>query len=173
MLKKYWSLLILTVLFVIPGIAAYVVYQNPSLLASQSTNHGSFVKPPVKIIQLPGVKKWRLVYFNNGDCNEICMGSLDKLARIRLALGRRLYNVDSYLFLPKSAADINQEQQKVLDDVGIQMQKINPSKQQYHQVFSQTSGYYIISPEKYVILAYSAASSADDIYTDLKKLVND
>lgn len=163
----------LIIVFVLPGIAAYIVYKNPSLLNAKSTNHGQFVKPPVLFSELPKSNKWHLVYYSAGNCREKCMGDLDKLARIRLALGRRLYDVDSYLLLSRLAKNLTAEQERILQDVNIFVLKFAADKQQYKHVFINDAAYFIINPEGYIILSFAADSPSDDIFQDLKKLVND
>ncbi len=98
------------------------------------------------------------------------MGNIDKLARIRLALGRHLYDVDGYLFLSSLAEDLTLEQKKILQDINVSVLKFTADNQDYHKVF-QDDAYFIINPSGYVVLAFDASSMSEDIFQDLKKLV--
>lgn len=171
--KNYLSLAALVVLFIIPGIVAYFAYKDPSAFGLKSTNHGEFIKPPVLMSELKNNKKWRLVYFSRNDCTEECMGYLDKMARIRLALGRRLYNVDSYLFMPQNSKDLTEEQEKIVQDVNISVLKFAADGREYQRAFNKEHAFFIISPENYLILSFAADTPSEDIFADLKKLVND
>ena len=171
--KNYISLAALVVLFIIPGIVAYFAFQDPSAFGLKPTNHGQFIKPPFLLSELKNNKKWRLVYFSRHDCTEECMGDLDKMARIRLALGRRLYNVDSYFFMPQSAEDLTEEQEKILQDVNISVLKFSVDGKEYQRVFDKERAFFIVSPENYLILSFAADTPSEDIFADLKKLVND
>lgn len=173
MLKKnYSSLIILLIIFILPGIAAYVVYNNPKLIAADSTNHGDFIKPPIYIAELANSKKWHLVYFAKTGCQTRCMGNIDKLARIRLALGRQVYDVDGYLMLPSTVKSLNLRQAKILQDINIFVLKLDKNKQGQQQLLAGNYDYYIINPEGYAVLGFVADSASEDIFQDLKKLVN-
>ena len=170
--KNYWSLIFLVILFIVPGVAAYVVYQHPALLGNNATNHGMFIKPPVLIKELPDGKKWRLVYYAKNNCGDKCMSDLDKLARIRLALGRHLYEVDGYLFLGNPTKNLTTEQEKILKDIDLHVLDFTANNHEYKQIFDKDSDYFIINPNGYVVLAYGSEASSQDIFQDLKKLVN-
>lgn len=173
MLKKnYLSLMFLVIVFTMPGIAAYIAYKHPKLLGENSTNHGQFVNPPVLIKQLSKSQKWHLVYYSKQDCAADCMGYLDKLARIRLALGRHLYDVDGYLFLSSSSKDLTIKQEKILKDINIRSLKISSDNQKDSRFFVNDA-YFIINPDGYVILAFGRENTSEDIFQDLKKLVKD
>ena len=101
------------------------------------------------------------------------MGDLDKMARIRLALGRRLYNVESYLFMPQSVKGLTEEQEVIVQDVNISVLKFAADGEDYQRIFNKKRAFFIISPENYVILSFAADTPSEDIFADLKKLVND
>lgn len=171
--RKNLSLAVLVFIFIIPGIAAIVAYKYPNILSLSTTNNGEFVKPPLLLSDLNNRNKWRLVYSNSGSCDEHCMGNVDKMARIRLALGRRLYNVESVLLLPSFAQNLQEEQEKILEDINVSVVKLPPDSKDYKHFFVNEHGFYIVSPENYMVLKYTADASSEDIFQDLKKLVTD
>lgn len=173
MLKKnYLTLMFLVMVFTIPGVAAYIVYTHPSLLGEKPTNHGKFVDPPVLVQQLSKSKKWHLAYYSKKNCALDCMGSIDKLARIRLALGRHLYDVDGYLFLSGSAKDLTQKQENILRDINVFALKFSSHNSEDLNIFGNDA-YFIINPDGYVVLAFGRENTSEDIFQDLKKLVKD
>src|SRR5690606_23910729 len=98
--KLFISLLIL--IFLAPGFAALILYKNPHWLGSVTTNRGRFLSPPVALpLEQAATKKWGLILWQPQTCKKICRQELDRLARIRLALGRRLYGVSQYLLVEK------------------------------------------------------------------------
>lgn len=169
--KKLIVPLILISIFILPGISAYILYTHPNWLKT-STNRGEFIQPPLQLKELPKNNKWRLVYYSKTTCNDKCMGNLDKLARVRLALGRHLYNVDSCLLLPDFAKSITSRQEKILHDIGIDMLIFSPDKHINYNIFTKNA-YFIINEDNYAILTYSENTAPDDIFQDIKKLVKD
>lgn len=60
--SKYYILLLLIVVFVAPGVAAYLFYQHPSWLGSSRINKGTLLNPPVLLNTLEGKSKWRIIF---------------------------------------------------------------------------------------------------------------
>ena len=87
------TMLLLATVFLAPGLAAYIFYQHTDWLAAAKTNKGELLNPPIPLSVLNQEPKWKFVLWNPGVCETTCQEELDKLARVRLALGRRLYQV--------------------------------------------------------------------------------
>lgn len=171
--KKNLSLIILVALFIIPGVAAVTVYKSLGWFSLQTTNRGEFIKPPLLLTELKKNKKWHLLYYKRGSFDERCMGDIDKVVRIRLALGRMLYNVDLVLVLPSYAQSLSEEQEKILQDANVFVLKLPSTNRDYQYIFAGERGFYIVSPENHMILKYAADVASEDIFQDLKKLVRD
>ena len=86
--RNSFVLLLLAILFVAPGIVAYFVYTHPQWLGMATTNKGELIKSPQILDKLGSEKKWRLIVWSPEGCDATCIQQVDKLARIRLALGR-------------------------------------------------------------------------------------
>lgn len=171
--RNFWTVIFLVLLFVMPGVVAYFFYINPNWSLGKETNKGSFIKPPVLLSEFKPNNHWRLVYYSANTCGAICLGNLDKLSRVRLALGRRLYNVDIYLLLTKHGLDITEKQKKLLRDIDINVLKFDANDLHAQSIFKEQDAFYIVSPENYAILTYQVATPPDDIFQDIKKLVKD
>ena len=171
--RNSWILIALVLIFLTPGICAFFFYSNPTWLGGVETNRGVFIKPPVLLSMLPKNDKWRIALYSPQKCDIECMGNLDKLARVRLALGRQLYNVDVCLLLDSKSPDLSEKQTELLQDVGSHVLKFAATSQEHKNIFSDKPAFYIISPENYVVLSYKVTSPPDDIFHDIKQLVKD
>ncbi len=172
--RPYIVLVFLVLLFAMPGIAAYFFYHHPHWLSTASTNKGAFVNPPILVHSLEDNTKWRLILWHPQACDNDCMDQLNRLARIRLALGRRLYDVNVCL-LTQNAALLSASQQAVLKDADIKIVPLesddinidanNPTS------LTNTPMLYIANPDKYLVLAYTTTAPADDMFHDIKLLL--
>lgn len=168
-LRKYAMLLTLAMLFLAPGLGALYCYQHPGILSAVKTNQGALLSPPVRVSQLQQINKWRLVLWSPRVCDQTCMRQLDQLARTRLALGRRLYEVDLWLLQPSTAQKPSSVLKTWLSDNDVHMNTIS-SKQM--SSLSKTPQYYIMDPENYLILAYAMQTKPHAIYHDMKQLLS-
>lgn len=150
-------LLILLFLFLAPGLLAIVFFRHTEWLSLQATNKGTWVKPPQLVVPLQA-KQWHLVLWSPSSCHANCLEKLDKLARIRLALGRRWYDVDTILLQPDAQ---NQPlSDKTVRRVGVSAINI-PLKPTI----------FIANPQGYLILSYPITAPSDDIFHDIKQLI--
>jgi hypothetical protein len=148
---------------------ALAVYKNPQWLSSSSHNKGLLIKEPEKVV-LPQTKaKWRFIVWNSGACTETCRMQVDKLARIRLALGRRLYLVDEVLVLSDkaTATDLPENFQAYLKENDIQLSFIAEEERKKHSLFGEGVKAFIVDPNHYLVLAYESNAQAADIFHDI------
>lgn len=171
-------LMALVILFAAPGLFAYVFFHHPSWLGAAPTNRGVFLNPPGILTSMDQSKKWRLVFWSPIACDNACMRRMDELARIRLALGRRLYHVDTYLVLDaetvaEAVPSLSDAELKILHDQDSHVLILPAHDQADRLVLGKQPAIYIVSPDNYVILMYSMTSQPDDIFQDIKQLVKD
>jgi hypothetical protein len=171
-ITKYYTLLLLVLVFSAPGICAYLFYNHPSWLGESRTNKGMLLASPLKLSSVQSEKKWRIVYWAPTDCKHACLNQLDVLARVRLALGRKLYQVDQLLALgnevemPSPAMEYDLKTK----DFKIEQLSAMDTKQVTH--ISERSKIFIMNPDNYLILSYKSGVKPEDIYKDLKLLIN-
>lgn len=163
---KYMVLLLLALLFMAPGIVAYFFYQHPQWLQAASTNKGTLLNPPVRLLRdAIDATKWQLILWNPSSCEDRCVAELDKLARIRLALGRHLYEVQLRLLLDKQAPSLSLATKALLDEQGIQVStgasKAMPDRPQI----------FIANPEGYLVLSFQLGTKPNDVFHDIKQLL--
>ncbi|MGV3740614.1 MAG: hypothetical protein ACO1N3_04935 [Gammaproteobacteria bacterium] len=163
-MKKFYGVMsLLIILFTAPGILAYVVYHHPNWISGR-TNHGHLLQPPTLLHSTYQGNKWQLLYWSPKSCDQACMQRMGDLAKLRLALGRRLYYVDLVL-----ATQSAQPQPDVLQE----LQKIDGQMVQTQESLGEQSAIYLVNPQHYVILAYSSAQASKEIFQDLQKMVHD
>lgn len=166
--RNYGILLILLVLFAAPGIFAYFFYMHPQWLGVASTNKGELISPPA-LASWGSADKWQVVLWSPTPCEAHCEQLMDKLARIRLALGRHWYNTEQWLVLnedapyPTKLADIGSEQ-------NIHIIKIS-AKERAQLSLPVDATLFIANPKHYLVLRFATTAQSDDIFHDLKQLM--
>ncbi|PJD92890.1 MAG: hypothetical protein CK424_04800 [Legionella sp.] len=168
-MKRTTIICLLILVFAAPGIAAYFAYTHPNWWTT-TTNHGQLLQPPPVLHHESITKKWQLIYWGGDHCDVACRKRLDDLARVRLALGRRLYHVDMVLAVNAKTSDVSEVVQHQLQQVDGHILLLDEVDA---KVLGATPAIYIVNPAHFVILAYSATQPNDDIFQDLKKMVSD
>ena len=144
MCRKRLILICLILIFVAPGIIAYLIYKHPQWLHLSLTNKGTLVR--ARLLHIPHNTKWGIVLVNPGMCDILCLQELDRLNQIRLALGRKYFAVDLWL----SHGDQDS------DPISWVKPKI-----------------FIITPKNYLVLTYPSTVDSGDIFQDLRSLLKD
>lgn len=166
-------LLLLALLFAAPGLTAYLYYLHPQWLSARSTNKGQLLNPPVFLAKSGGGKaKWSLILWNPDNCATSCLQQLDKLARVRLALGRRLYEVENYLVLVEGSQQSPIALTHSLHEQDIRVLRLSKSASTHLSILNDKPQIFIANPQGYLVLTYTVTTQPGDIYHDLKQLLN-
>ena len=168
--SKKQVLVLLVLIFTMPGMCAYWFYKHPTWLAGKGTNKGQLLTPPVLIHRLPQTSKWGVLLWNEGPCENACWQQLHKITQIRLALGRRFYNVNLWfltddakiLALPK-ATDLLHKQR---------ISSLLVKREAGVELLGKQSRVFIVSPQNYLVLTYPFEVNSADIYEDLQRVMN-
>lgn len=96
-LSKHVILLILVLIFLLPGVLAYWFYQHPQVLSGQTTNRGTLLAKPIYVADLAKSGKWGIVLWHPGTCDHACQQTWRMLHQMRVALGRRYYQTELQL----------------------------------------------------------------------------
>lgn len=169
--RNYMVLLILAVVFSLPGLAAYEFYKHPQWLGASFVNKGKLLNPPELLAKLNGTPKWRLILWNPDKCEQSCLKQIDKLARIRLALGRRLYEVDELLVIDKQTYTSSQELINNLKAHDINVFVISDNERKKQILLTEKPQVFIANPDDYLVLAYELDTKPADIFHDLQQLL--
>lgn len=164
--------MLLATLFAAPGLAAYFFYQHPSWLGSAKVNKGTLLSPPLDLKALHDQSKWRMVLWYPGVCESSCFAYLDKLARIRLALGRKLYAVDQVLILGSELPIISEALQTVLKQKDFHLLSLPEKEKKQLVAIASDAKIFLANPAGYFILSYELQAKSEDIYKDLDRLLH-
>lgn len=166
-------LIVLVLVFSSPGFFAYLFYTHPTWLSGDTTNRGTFIKPPILLRQLGVPLKWRLLYWSPVGCDSVCKVHLDQLARVRLALGRYLYDVDVCLVLGRDSEPPTDSLLNILRENQVSVIKLSADMQADLPILSPHPGVFIANPNDYLVLRYQLTDEPDDIFHDIKQLVKE
>ena len=97
--------------------------------------------------------------------------TIDNLLRVRLALGRRLYDVDLVVLQKLSAGELSPQQKKFLLENNVQVVKVEENVLSQYVFFNDLQAVFLVNPKDYWVLRYNNVSNLDEIYQDLKKLL--
>lgn len=170
--SKYGILVLLIALFTAPGIAAYLFYSHPHWLGGTRTNKGILLNTPVELTSLAKKQKWRVLFWTPSLCERECLSNIDTLARVRLALGRKLYHVEQMLIVDKENASSMAAIKPQLKEKDFTIHYLSGQDKQTIEQLSNRPQIFIMDPDNYLVLTYSANTKPQDIYKDLKLLLN-
>lgn len=171
-LSRYYVLFVLVLVFITPGVAAYFFYKHPTWLGISRINEGHLLQPAVQVTSLPSKAKWRIVFWAPKHCQASCMQELDVLARVRLALGRKLYQVEQLLLLGQQATPLDNKQRAELEDKDFRVEVLAAAEQNKLDVLAKKPTIYLMNPDNYLILHYAPKQNPEHIYKDLKLLLS-
>lgn len=173
--KPFVILMILFFIFSLPGITAYVYYLHPEWQNKKTVNKGSLLQAPVILEKIKAEpEKWALILWSPGPCTLNCEKKLDQLARIRLALGRRLYGLALFLLTKEESLPFSPALLKASHEKDIHLLTLAPSELKALNPLTQALNedkIFIADPQHFLILKYPGEVKADNIFQDLKKLL--
>lgn len=166
-------LLVLVLLFAAPGLLALLFYKHPAWLAALPTNKGEFIRPAVPLKALDNPKdKWNMVLWCPAGCDAMCAEAFDRLGRVRLALGRRLYQVDLWLLQAANTTQCSREVKQALDTQDVNFRILSVDEQAEAKLLQQEMKIVLADPDHNMVLQYSPMSKSDDVFHDLKRLLS-
>lgn len=160
-------LLALLILFLSPGIIAIYAYQHPEKLMVSLTNHGTFIKPPIMVNFLEESKHWHIVFYETQQCTLQCLNRIDEIARVRLALGRKLYQIDFDVWLAPTASDFTAEEKQVLNSINVKFKKMTCDDEYLLGKISKEPQIYLIAPGGNIVVKYPPNVESKALFHDL------
>lgn len=120
------ALLLMLVLSLLPigiGAGLYFFGWRPT----KTSNHGSFIAPPVPVGIDAAQGRWSLVLLGAGDCDVACAARLDELRRVRVSLAKEMHRTQHLRAGPPPAlADLPAGTVLVVDPDGRAMMRYSP-----------------------------------------------
>lgn len=156
--KTRTKLYYVIVIFVLPLLASWLLYQYHDYFYFKTSNHGALVKPLIHADYLThdsGDKKWRIIYISNHNCHEKCKKMEFNLHQIQIALGKDQKRV------LVSRMDEQQNNVKLLS--------ADFAKQNLE--FSVQNKIYLVDPINNVFMYYSDTVNPMHILKDIKKVL--
>ena len=192
--KRPWILFaVLSAIFVIPVVVAWVLYLNINNFNFATTQHGEFIKP-ARLLAMPPLSlplaggtlapdyfkgRYTLVYLSAAACNPDCEEALILTRQTRVALGQkiesaqRLYLVDG---APANPAKLLREQ----PDLTV-ANVSSPAGKSFIQQFSADGKsapdigkyIYLVDPRGFYIMRYSISGKPEGLLKDLQHLLGE
>lgn len=170
MKKNKLIMWVLALIFIAPGLCAYLLYEHPTWRSGGTTNKGELISPPPKLTLFDS-PKWHLILWTQEPCEQSCLSHLQALRQLRLALGRRYYNVDLWLISSSDEKKFSQDEIQTLKEQDIHWITLPASDRNSSRLSAYPTGHFIATPQQRLILRYDINTKLDDIYQDLKHLL--
>jgi hypothetical protein len=169
--RKHIQILILMLVFIMPMLGAIYLTKNPQILQRYtSTNYGKWAPHSVPWPLPTNNRPWQLVLWQFEGCHDACMQQLGDLAKIRLAMGRKVYDLNLWVVVPQTKP-LSEEQTKFLQNHDIQVGYFDEgASKQWQGVFGE-SPIVLVNPEKEVLLMYRMNPHAKKMFHDLQLLI--
>ncbi|MDF1677105.1 MAG: hypothetical protein P1U32_00210 [Legionellaceae bacterium] len=164
----------LFLVFLAPGMLAILFYMHPDWLSGLPTNKGILIQPATQVsfLEQDSKDKWHLAVWCPRGCDETCLATLDKMARVRLALGRRLYQVDLWYLQGHAGKTCGKTSEVALTSGGVKSHILSTEEESRVPVLSNQAKVLLIDPNDYLVLEYPVDGKPEDVFQDLKRLLN-
>lgn len=172
-MKRWLTLGILVVIFALPGFLAILYFTHPDWLTRlATTNKGAWVREGWQYPALADSgKAWTMVIVAPQGCDAGCEKALDKVLRVRTALGRHWYDIAVTVLswktfkLPNSALAANVQTERV------RWLRVNPSAWIGKAPPAQT-GVFLADKQGRFILRYPITFKPAHLFADSKRLLS-
>lgn len=170
--KKAWQIFsIITLLFLIPILLAWLFYTHTAWLPEKSVNHGKLISPPLSIRELsldPALlhHQWTLIYVHSGICDSICQRELYNMRQIQRALGKDMNRLQRIML---TVQPVDSQLQNLLNASETLYWQIDPAVMT--RAFGHPAVFYVVDPLGNIILMYSANDNPEWMLDDLKYLM--
>jgi hypothetical protein len=176
-LKNWGILALLLIFFGSPFfLAQWFFYHKGAAVPAElgTVNHGQLIQPPVildQVLNIPPThlklkKHWYILYISNSENEKQINQALDKIYRIRLALGKEFSHVGELFGTPKSNA---------LTSNPLKIHSFILSPQGTEKLLSflkAPQGIFLMDTSKNIFMVYPENVNSDDIYKDIRRLIS-
>ena len=175
--KNKIALIILFFLFVTPFFAAnWLFYHHGTEISKHlgTVNHGRFIQPSIDLNQIIGPAvaplslkpKLYLLYVSTAKDSKSTHSALDKIYRIRLALGKDFSKVGELCGLMTGNA---------LAPNPLKITTLTLSSEGIAKLLTfskEPQGIFLMDSSWHIFMAYSVNAKSDDIYQDIRRLIS-
>jgi hypothetical protein len=185
------TLMLVALLFLLPVVAATVLYVSGWRPEGKSLQHGELVQParPVGDAELKGTDgapyrlkalrgKWAFVYFSPLPCTQACRNSLYKMQQVRLAQGRDAPRVERVMIVAAAGAGALRELAQQYPGL-VAVSGMRATLQTLAREFVSGQGtaldvpgrVYLIDPIGNLVLSYAPDADPSGMRKDLARLL--
>ncbi len=179
------QILIIAGLFAGPMLLAWLLFRA-DLRPSGTTNHGELLKPPQAVAPSNWTTRsgkpftradllgyWNLLLVVNGNCERVCLESLDLLRRLRLALGANADRVHLLLLQPQEAfaPDLPKVSQPVVFELLAPNAQIDSLLAKRAHTAGEGAGIFIIDYRAFNMMTYPVPLDGSGMLDDMEHLL--
>ena len=170
-------MVLLFALFVVPIVAAFILYYGTNWRPTGGTNHGELYSParPLPASSAPlADKKWTLLYAGDGACDENCRRALIFARQTRLSLNKDMERVNRVFVATGHCCDRDYLDREhaglVVMDVARdpRLAAVAAALPGKDRDFSL----YIVDPLGNLVMRYDTRKDPRGLLDDMKKLLN-
>jgi len=192
--KRPWIMFaVLSAIFVIPVVIAWVLYLNINNFNFATTQHGEFIKPARALITAPlslpltgGTLapdffkgRFTMVYMSTAFCNADCEEALYLTRQVRYATGQKIESVQR-LYLVAGAPQDPAKILRLHPDLTV-ADMSGPAGSKFIQQFSRGGNsmpdigkfIYLVDPRGFYIMRYSISGKPEGLLKDLQHLLGE
>ena len=176
------QLLLLAAMFLLPVIAAFVLYYGNIWRPSGTSNKGELITPP-RPLDANGLLnpdgsaarsdalrgKWSLIYIGDGGCDEACRTALVFGRQSRLALNNDMTRVQRVLLSTGNCCANDYLEREQPGMVTLDASAAQALLAQFPG--DQARSLYIVDPLGNLMMRHDATSIRKDLLSDLKRLL--
>lgn len=169
--KKYIQIILLVIVFTIPTLIAYLLSKSPNWLQNHSTtNYGVWVPKTIPCPLENEKRPWQLVLWQAQGCHNACMQQLGELAKVRLAMGRKVFDLNIWVVVPKRF-QLEDEQVQFLENHDIRVGYFDEGiEKQWNEIIANAP-IVLVNPEKEALLMYPLNPQPKRLFHDLQLLI--
>lgn len=187
------ALVIITMVFILPLAAAWLMYSGVVEFQPVSTkNLGQLVQPPIPVDRglltaqgdLPGPsteldEHWGIVHHLPLDCGAECLQSVTALRQVHRASGRNQSRLRLVIVLPESRpADLERDLQSIYPAFLLATDPSGEFRTALNEIAADLSpgsegkgNTYLLDPLGNIMMFYEAGSDPNNLKKDLKRLL--
>jgi len=190
--KQKTPLVLLLLMFLLPPVAAYLLFYS-DIRPAGGANYGELVNPARPVQNYAGLRtldggvfkfreadrKWTLLFLGDANCDDICGRNLYKIQQVRLTQEKNMGRVRSVVILPAGMprADIEKLHSAylgvtiVLAQNGEYASLIDQFQKGGDPTLQGTGRVYIVDPIGNIMMSYRAEADPSGMRKDLKRLL--
>lgn len=172
-MRRWLTLGILVVIFALPGFLAIVYFKHPDWLAHLApTNKGDWVREGWQYPALADSgKTWTMVIVAPDGCDAVCEKTLDKVLRVRTALGRHWYDIAVSVLSLHGAEPQNPALQAALKAERVHWLTLDSSAW-IGKAPPEQAGVFLADKQGRLILRYPTTFKPAHLFADSKRLLS-